>query len=347
MLGANDGSRHDPAFPLLVDRGYGGIFCEGVSDFKARLFANLRPFNTSGNLRVVWGLASAELIGATLLRHGCPREPDALKIDTDGIDAALLEGVLTAGIRPKAVVVEVNPDIPPPIQLVQLDHRDFTFDFKTKHMRGWLGASADGLFALMDRHEYALLAFEFGTREHLVCVSKAGTRRICRKAHTCTHCENNMWFVRSDLLRASGAEPLTWPQFVNGFWRQLFAFNTFRENSRVFSQQNVNHDGHFTESDEHRPYRPECYSLSDHQFTPRRRRLQGGHADRHGALARAAPASSSRARRMVASLRRRTARGIVEPCIRVGRRDRGGRCRRRIRRREGGSGVAPPPLLRR
>ena len=150
-LSANDGSRHDPAFPLLVERGYGGVFCEGASNFKARLYANLKPFNASGNVRVAWGFASAATVAATLQRHGSPREPDALKIDTDGIDAALLEGVLAAGLRPKAVVVEVNPDIPPPIQLVQLDHRDFTFDFKTKHMRGWLGASADGLFKLMRR----------------------------------------------------------------------------------------------------------------------------------------------------------------------------------------------------
>ena len=51
-LGANDGSRHDPAFPLLVERGYGGVFCEGASNFKARLYANLKPFNASGNVRV-------------------------------------------------------------------------------------------------------------------------------------------------------------------------------------------------------------------------------------------------------------------------------------------------------
>ena len=79
-----------------------------------------------------------------------------------------------------------------------------------------------------------------------------------------------MWFVRLDLLRASGTEPPTWSQFVNAFWRQLFAFDTYRENSLVFPQQSVRHSGHFTEADELRPYHPACYSLSDHQFTPHR-----------------------------------------------------------------------------
>ena len=47
-LGANDGARHDPAFPLLVERGYGGILVEGDPAFKKRLYANIGPFNQTG-----------------------------------------------------------------------------------------------------------------------------------------------------------------------------------------------------------------------------------------------------------------------------------------------------------
>ena len=266
-LGANDGARHDPSFPLLVERGYGGILVEGDPAFKKRLYANIKPFNASGKLHISWGFASAANIGGRLLNLGCPRTPDALKIDVDGLDAALLEGILLSGILPKAIVVEVNTDIPPPAQVTQLYHDNFVFEFMRKHMRGWLGASADSLYTLLANHGYALLAFELGTREHLVCSSK-GKQHMCKRKGTCTHCENNMWFVRSDLLQdAIGAGSPSWPQFVNAFWKQTFAFNTFSMNAKVFPQQSVRHDGWFSRDDEDKPFTPECYSLSEHQYT--------------------------------------------------------------------------------
>jgi len=265
-LGANDGARHDPSFPLIVERGYGGILVEGDPAFKKRLYNNLKPFNASGNVHVSWGFASATAIGPRLLRLGCPREPDALKIDVDGLDAALLEGILLSGITPKSVVVEVNPDIPPPVRMSQLYHDAFTFEFQRKHMRGWLGVSADALYSMLTRAGYALVAIELGTREHMVC-NKQGRQHMCKRKGTCTHCENNMWFVRSDMLRASaGVEPPSWPQFNNAFWKQTFAFNTFAQNKAVFKTQTVEHPGWFPRADEERPFLPACYSLSEYQF---------------------------------------------------------------------------------
>lgn len=269
-LGANDGTRHDPAFPLLVERGYGGVHFEGDPAFKKRLYASLKPFNASGNVHVSWGFASAATIAEKMRSYGCPREPDALKIDVDGLDGALLEGILQGGIRPKAVVVEVNSDLPPPLQISQLDSPHFTFDFQRKHMRGWLGASADSLYTLLAKYDYALLAFELGTREHMVCAKTKGTpTRMCHKHSTCTHCENNMWFVRGDLLRSAtgGTQPPSWPQFANAFWKQTFAFNTFAKNRAVFPHQSVTHNGHFTPEVEALPFTPECYGLGDHQYT--------------------------------------------------------------------------------
>ena len=265
-LGANDGSRHDPAFPLLVERGFGGIMVEGDPAFKKRLYSNMQPLNASGTLFISWGFASASAIGPRLLNLGCPREPDALKIDVDGLDAALLEGIFLANIRPKAVVVEVNPDLPPPARVSQLDHPGFTFEFLRKHMRGWLGTSADALYTLLADHGYAAVALELGTREHMVC-GGFGKRRMCKMKHTCTHCENNMWFIRADLLRAAGVDPPRWQQFVHAFWKQTFAFNTYSENSLVFPGQAVRHAGSFSEADEAKPFTPACYSLSDHQYT--------------------------------------------------------------------------------
>ena len=268
-LGANDGARHDPSFPLFVERGYGGILVEGDPAFKKRLFSNMRPFNASGNVHISWGFASATQIGPRLLGMGAPRDPDALKIDVDGLDAALLEGILLSGIKPKAIVVEVNPDIPPPVQMSQLYHDKFTFEFQRKHLRGWLGTSADALYNLLGNAGYALVAVELGTREHMVCTKQGGKRQMCKRKGTCTHCENNMWFVHADLLRAAtGVEPPTWPQFVNAFWKQTFAFNTFSGNNNAFPGQAVVHDGWFPRADEDRPYTPACYSLSGLQYYP-------------------------------------------------------------------------------
>ena len=267
-LGANDGARHDPAFPLIVERGYGGILVEGDPAFKKRLYNNISPFNTTGRLHISWGFASAKAIGPRLLGLGCPRAPDALKIDVDGLDAALLEGILLAGIAPKAIVVETTPDIPPPLRINQLYHDEFKFEFQRKHMRAWLGASADALYTLLSNAGYALVAIELGTREHMVCKAAGrGRPNMCKKKGTCTHCENNMWFVQADLLKAAaGVEPPAYPQFVNAFWKQTFAFNTFSGNQGPFPNQLVRHNGMFSSSDEEKAYTPECYGLSDHQY---------------------------------------------------------------------------------
>ena len=266
-LGANDGQRHDPAFPLIAERGYGGILVEGDPAFKKRLYANVAPFNTTGKLHISWGFASATSIGRRLLSLGCPRAPDALKIDVDGLDAALLEGVLLSGILPKTVAIEVNPDIPPPLQLDQLYHDGFQFDFLYKHLRGWLGASADGLYALMSSHGYAFAAFELGVREHTVCTTRGNRPSICKKKGTCTHCEQNMWFVRSELLKAMDIEPPSWHQMVAAFWKQTFAFNTYKGNTVPFPNQRVHHDGWYARTAEDSPWTPECYTLSDFQYT--------------------------------------------------------------------------------
>ena len=74
-LGANDGARHDPAFPLLAERGYGGIMVEGDPPFKERLYRNLQPFNASGRIHVSWGYASPSSIGARLRALGAPNNP--------------------------------------------------------------------------------------------------------------------------------------------------------------------------------------------------------------------------------------------------------------------------------
>ena len=89
------------------------------------------------------------------------------------------------------------------MRLAQAYDDGCVYDFLRKHMRGWLGASADALLALCAHHGYALVAYELGSTEHTQC--KNGK---CRRIGTCTHCETNMWFVRADHLAAIGVAAL-------------------------------------------------------------------------------------------------------------------------------------------
>ena len=77
--------------------------------------ANLAAVNSSGGVHVLWGYAEPDTIGERLRRAGVPRTLDALKVDIDSTGLPTLRGVLASGFRPKVLMVEINPDIPPPI----------------------------------------------------------------------------------------------------------------------------------------------------------------------------------------------------------------------------------------
>ena len=158
-------------------------------------------------------------------------------------------------------MVEVNADLPPPVRLAQAYDDGFVYDFLRKHMRGWLGASADALLALCAHHGYALVAYELGSTEHTQC--KNGK---CRRIGTCTHCETNMWFVRSDHLAALGVAPPSWARAAAAFWKQQFAYTTYAKNAKVFPAQQYRHSGELDAAAQAAPYTPNCYSLA-HQYT--------------------------------------------------------------------------------
>ncbi len=213
-IGANDGKRHDPSYSLLASRQYGGLMFEGDANFRKRLVRNMRAVNGSGRVRISWGFASPANIAAQI-RAGMAEigaaggdqalQPDAFKIDIDSFDLPITRSMLAAGIRPKVIVVEINPDIPPPMQwTVEYDER-FMFDFDGTAMRGFYGASLDAWHALMQRNDYGLAACELGT-----AASKTA--------------EHNAWFVRGDLMRAAGVEVADWRSMNNAYWRQIFSW---------------------------------------------------------------------------------------------------------------------------
>lgn len=138
---------------------------EGGEQFRSVLAANLQRVNSSGALRIDWGYADPASIAQRLRGAGAPDRPTALKIDIDSIDLAVLRAIVTAGILADVVMVEVNHEIPPPIQWSVRSTAAFRFD-ERKVKAGYYGASADAFYRLLSAHGYALLAFEFAGKEH-------------------------------------------------------------------------------------------------------------------------------------------------------------------------------------
>ena len=124
--------------------------------------------------------------------------PDAFKVDI------MTRSVLSAGIQPKVIMVEINSDIPPPVQWTVGHNKRFLFDFDGTAMRGFFGASMGAWFTSLQKEGYGLVAIEHGT--------EAGGSN-----------EHTAWFVRSELMRAKGVTPPSWRGMTNAFWRQQLA----------------------------------------------------------------------------------------------------------------------------
>ena len=114
-LGAADGREHDPVFPLFED-GYAGIAVEADPSLYDALSANLASVNKSNAVFIVIEKVQPPTLKALLERYKAPSDFDCLKIDIDSIDLPVLESILQSGYVPKVLMLEVNPDIPPPFQ---------------------------------------------------------------------------------------------------------------------------------------------------------------------------------------------------------------------------------------
>lgn len=248
-VGAGDGRRldnyHKPVDPMwpLFALGYGGLAIEsnrrfdhsasanetkelptGMSFAAGKLSLALSEVNQSGAIRIAWDSARPDNIASLLRSHATPTDLDALAIDTDSHEVALLAAILEAGFAPKAIAINVNPDWPPPIQVSwrQLRPRGAAstaadieaaaaasarLDGAASAM-GLGAGSADALYSLLSPR-WSLLAFDFG-----------------RFARWCQRCNQRAWWVRSDLLGRSAATegPLTtWEDMTRMFWSSMVA----------------------------------------------------------------------------------------------------------------------------
>ena len=206
-IGAADGKNHDPTYPLFRDLGYAGVAIEGSARVMGTLHANLAAVNSSGRLRVVHGFADPATIASVVTSAGAPKDADVLKIDIDSIDMPVLHALLSgAGMRPKLISMEINCDIPPPVQwhagLLSSGAGGgggFAFSLSTA-MGGFYGASLDALHSYLLEAGWGLVAIELGSPH------------FGRKEH-------NAWFARADLMEQARVPPPTRAQMVRAFWR--------------------------------------------------------------------------------------------------------------------------------
>lgn len=120
-IGSGDGrSFNDPVYPLFAD-GWNGLAIEWGDPHA--LHDNLGRFP---GVRLLTGTyVTPTNIRRILTEADCPTAPDLLKIDIDGCDADVLTAILRAGYRPRALQVEVNPEVPPPYAFSVVACADF------------------------------------------------------------------------------------------------------------------------------------------------------------------------------------------------------------------------------
>lgn len=214
-IGARDGKANDPVYELHKQLRYGGTAVEGDPSVRKALHHNLREVNQSGAIHISWGFVTPATILPRLLAEGAPLSPDALKIDIDSFDADVLAAIL-GSLKPKTLMIEFNPDYPPPIRWQQAFDERFNFnafDYKKskgrKADRGFYGASADAVFAIASAKDYALVSFELGWDGR------------------CYACEHNMWFVHAHLFSRVETKPKpTWKHMTRMFWAAHHAYVT-------------------------------------------------------------------------------------------------------------------------
>jgi hypothetical protein len=99
----------DPTFPLFSDLALPGVAVEGNPQYLPALEKNLPWQRVSKKIAMI----KPGNVGALLT--GAPQRPLYMKNDIDGYDCAVDWAVLKAGYRPRAIQLEVNPEIPWPV----------------------------------------------------------------------------------------------------------------------------------------------------------------------------------------------------------------------------------------
>jgi hypothetical protein len=99
----------DPTYALFSDLQFAGVAIEGNQNYLPALEKNLPWPRVQKKIAMVTPGSVAALLA------DAPKRPLFFKNDIDGYDCAVDWAVLKSGFRPRAIQVEVNPEIPWPI----------------------------------------------------------------------------------------------------------------------------------------------------------------------------------------------------------------------------------------
>ena len=144
-FGAYDLRALSNVYPLWTS-GWRALLIEGDAGRYAKLLADYRahPQHAEGRVELDHRFVAErgpDSLDSILAEHGFPDEPDLVCIDVDGLDLQVWRGM--ERVRPRLVVVEYNPTIPPHIELVGGEN---------------VGSSASALARLGREKGYSLVA---------------------------------------------------------------------------------------------------------------------------------------------------------------------------------------------
>jgi len=103
---------NDPCFSL-IDQGWSGLLIDGDGNQPEKW--NTR-FPNNDKVKGVVSYILADTIVGLLENFGFNEDVDLLKIDIDSFDCYVMQAILDAGIRPKAIIMETNVKFPPHIR---------------------------------------------------------------------------------------------------------------------------------------------------------------------------------------------------------------------------------------
>lgn len=156
-IGANDGRFADPLYPVL-------------QRFPATKYVGFEPhdefFNLEKNLQEfpkahAFQQAITPTNARSTLTSAGVKNPDILKIDTDGCDCHILQALMTDPLlHAKVIQIELNHIIPPPIVYMDMCEADVWGRSSKTNLDVW-GCSMQAAYDIVRGHDYTLLQYDW------------------------------------------------------------------------------------------------------------------------------------------------------------------------------------------
>ena len=192
---------------------------EGDEQYKDKLLATLETFPKEADVVLKWGFVELDTIEAILgggngdKGDGELKDLDVLKVDIDSFDYELTEKILQLGYKPKVIMVEMNPDVPPPFMFYsQYDKSTFEPSvYDLSHVKevpkafagGNYGASASAWWKLLTKdYNYGIVHMEVWDPTY----------------QGCKRCEHNIWLVAGEYLHAKGIKVIDHDEMAERFF---------------------------------------------------------------------------------------------------------------------------------